>query len=168
MQSPGSIPRHTAVKLFPLPRNDVTPTSTRRPLIARACSGSLGRTASTAGSQIGHDGMFDAPRGAGLCGIASTPDGQVFFASLAGSYLGQIDLGTGGVTGLEPPVPRQGAQRVCNDSHGVLWITGWNSGDLFRYDSKAKNWARWNLPDNGRQPMPSMSTRPTGCGTHAD
>jgi virginiamycin B lyase len=96
--------------------------------------------------------MFDAPRGAGLCGIASTPDGQVFFASLAGSYLGQIDLGTGGVTGLEPPVPRQGAQRVCSDSHGALWITGWNSGDLFRYDSKAKNWARWNLPDNGRQP----------------
>jgi hypothetical protein len=33
-----------------------------------------------------------------------------------------------------------------------LWATGWNSGDLFRYDSKAKNWARWHLPGNGPQP----------------
>jgi streptogramin lyase len=37
--------------------------------------------------------VFDAPRGTSPYGIASTPDGQVFFASLAGSYLGQIDYG---------------------------------------------------------------------------
>src|SRR5438067_833812 len=41
-----------------------------------------------------------------------TPDGQVFFASLAGNYLGRIDLETGTATVLEPPVPRQGARRV--------------------------------------------------------
>jgi streptogramin lyase len=29
------------------------------------------------------------------------PDGQVFFASLAGNYLGQIDLETGATTVLE-------------------------------------------------------------------
>jgi sugar lactone lactonase YvrE len=96
--------------------------------------------------------VFDAPRGTGPYGIATTPDGQVFFASLAGNYLGQIDLETGGVTVLEPPVPRQGARRVWSDSHGALWITGWNSGDLFRYDSKAKTWARWRLPGDGPQP----------------
>jgi hypothetical protein len=32
---------------------------------------------------------------------------------------------------LEPPVPHQGARRVWSDSRGALWITGWNSGDLF-------------------------------------
>ena len=68
--------------------------------------------------------VFDAPRGTGPYGIATTPDGQVFFASLAGSYLGQIDLESGGVTVLEPPVPRQGARRVWSDSRGALWITG--------------------------------------------
>jgi virginiamycin B lyase len=31
---------------------------------------------------------FAAPRGTGPYGIATTPDGQVFFASLAGNYLG--------------------------------------------------------------------------------
>lgn len=95
---------------------------------------------------------FDAPRGTGPCGIATTPDGQVFFASLAGNYLGQIDLETGTVEILEPPVPRQGARRVWSDSRGALWITGWNSGDLFRYDSKSKTWARWHLPGDGPQP----------------
>ena len=49
--------------------------------------------------------VSDAPRGIGPYGITTTPDGQVFFASLAGGYLGQVDLATGNVTVLEPPVP---------------------------------------------------------------
>src|SRR5215472_469195 len=102
--------------------------------------------------ETGTMSVFDAPRGTGPYGISTTPDGHVFFASLAGSYLGQIDPETGAVTILEPPVPRQGARRVWSDSHGALWITGWNSGDLFRYDSKAKSWARWHLPGDGPQP----------------
>ena len=96
--------------------------------------------------------VFNAPRGTGPYDIATTPDGLVFFASLAGSYLGQINRETGAVTVLEPPVPHQGARRVWSDSRGELWITGWNSGDLFRYDSRAKNWARWHLPGNAPQP----------------
>jgi virginiamycin B lyase len=54
--------------------------------------------------------------------------------------------------GAQPPVPRQGARRVWSDSHGALWITGWNTGDLFRYDSKTKSWAHWHLPSHGPQP----------------
>jgi virginiamycin B lyase len=96
--------------------------------------------------------VFDAPRGAGPYGIAATPDGQVFFASLAGNYLGRIDLGTGGVTVLEPPPPGQGTRRVWSDSHGGLWITGWNSGDLFRYDSRSGSWRRWHLPGGAPHP----------------
>jgi len=96
--------------------------------------------------------VFDAPRGVGPYGITTTPDGEVFYASLAGSYLGRIDLETGAAAVLEPPVPSQGARRVWTDSKGALWITGWESGDLFRYDSKAKSWARWHLP--GERPQP--------------
>jgi virginiamycin B lyase len=76
----------------------------------------------------------------------------VFFASLAGSYLGRIDVNTGTTTILEPPVPRQGARRVWSDSSGTLWITGWNSGDLFHYDSKNNSWRRWHLPGDRPQP----------------
>jgi virginiamycin B lyase len=96
--------------------------------------------------------VFDAPGGVGPYGITTTPAGEVFYASLAGSYLGRIDLETGAAAVLEPPVPRQGARRVWSDGQGALWITGWNSGDLFRYDSKAKSWARWHLPGDGPQP----------------
>lgn len=49
--------------------------------------------------------VFDVPRGIGPYGIATTADGVVFFASLVGNYLGQIDLETGTVTVLEPPLP---------------------------------------------------------------
>ena len=34
--------------------------------------------------------VFDAPRGRGPYGIASSPDGDVYYASLAGSYVGRI------------------------------------------------------------------------------
>ena len=136
-------PATHAVKLFPLPkerRNANLNTAVfdhQGVLWFTGQNGIYGRLDPKTGTMA----VFDAPRGAGPYGIASTPDGQVFFASLAGSYLGQIDLATGGVTVLEPPVPRQGARRVWSDSHGALWITGWDSGDLFRYDSKSKNWA---------------------------
>ena len=49
-------------------------------------------------------------------------------------------------------MPRQGARRVWSDSRGGLWITGWNSGDLFRYDSSARKWRRWHLPGRGPHP----------------
>jgi virginiamycin B lyase len=41
--------------------------------------------------------------------------------------------------------PRPRRQRSCRSR-------GWNSGDLFRYDSKSKSWARWHLPGDGPQP----------------
>ena len=74
----------------------------------------------------------------------------MFFASLAGNYLGRIDIETGTTTVLEPPVPR--AWRVWSDSRGGLWITGWNSGDLLRYDSTNDSCQRWHLPGDRPQP----------------
>ena len=35
--------------------------------------------------------VFEAPRGAGPYGMATTPSGQVFYASLAGSHIARID-----------------------------------------------------------------------------
>ena len=147
-------PATRAVKLFPLPKerrdaNLNTATFDRQGVLwFTGQNGVYSRFDPKSGTMA----VFDAPRGIGPYGIAATPDGQVFFASLAGSYLGQIDLETGTATVLEPPVPSQGARRVWSDSHGALWVTGWNSGDLFRYDSKAKSWASWRLPGDRPQP----------------
>ena len=125
--------RDTRVKLFPLPKERRNANLNTAVLDGQGViwftgqNGIYGRLDPKSGTMA----VFDAPRGTGPYGIATTPGGQVFFASLAGNYLGQIDLETGGVTVLEPPVPRQGARRVWSDSRGALWITGWNSGDLF-------------------------------------
>src|SRR5437016_4533282 len=154
-------PATRAVKLFPLPKerrnaNLNTAAFDRQGVLwFTGQNGIYGRLDVKTGALA----VFDAPRGTGPYGIATTPDGQVFFASLAGNYLGQIDLETGATTVLEPPVPRQGARRVWSDSRGAFWITGWNSGDLFRYDSKSKTWARWHLPGDGPQPYAVLCRR---------
>jgi len=130
-------PATHGTKLFPLPKergnaNLNTAVFDRQGMIwFTGQNGIYGRLDPRSGTMA----VFDAPRGTGPYGIANTPDGQVFFASLAGNYLGQIDLETGGVTVLEPPVPRQGARRVWSDSRGALWFTGWNSGELCPSDT---------------------------------
>jgi virginiamycin B lyase len=96
--------------------------------------------------------VFDAPRGVGPYGIATTPDGQVLYASLAGSYIGNINLETGIASVLDPPTPRQGARRIWSDSRGRLWISEWNAGQVGLYDPASGQWREWRLP--GDRPMP--------------
>jgi virginiamycin B lyase len=95
--------------------------------------------------------VFDAPRGRGPYGIAATPDGEIYFVSLAGSYLAQVDLDTDEVTVLEPPTPDQGARRVWSDSGGRLWVSEWNSGQVSVYDPAAETWREWSLPGDDPQ-----------------
>jgi len=94
--------------------------------------------------------VFDAPRGRGPYGIATGPDGTVYFASLAGSYVGRIDGATGAATVLEPPTPGQGARRVWCDSSGRVWVSEWNVGKLGMYNPATGQWREWQLP--GDQP----------------
>jgi virginiamycin B lyase len=56
--------------------------------------------------------VFDAPRGAGPYGITATPDGSVYYASLAGNHIARIDPATAAATVIEPPTAGQGARRV--------------------------------------------------------
>ncbi len=87
-----------------------------------------------------------APRGGGPYGIATDPDGEVWFSSLAGSYLGAIDRATGAVTVIDTPTQGGGARRVWADSRGGLWITQWFVGSIARYDPDAGAWEEWDLP----------------------
>jgi virginiamycin B lyase len=94
--------------------------------------------------------LFDAPRGPGPYGIAATPGGDVYFASLAGSYIARVDGASGAAKVLEPPTRRQGARRVWSDSKGDLWVSEWNSGNLSRYSPSTGRWSTWRAP--GAQP----------------
>ena len=90
--------------------------------------------------------VFDAPKGRGPYGIHVTPDGVVYYASLAGSHIARIDAATTNATVIEPPTSRQGARRVWSDSKGAIWVGEWNSGQLSRYEPKTGQWAQWKAP----------------------
>jgi virginiamycin B lyase len=90
--------------------------------------------------------VWDAPKGRGAYGITSTPKGDIWFVSLANSYLANVDLETGAATVYEPPTKDQGARRVWSDSKGRLWISEWNSGNVSVYDPTATTWKQWLLP----------------------
>ena len=90
-----------------------------------------------------------APRGRGPYGIDVTPEGDVYFASLAGSYLGRVVPGDGETFTLEeidPPTAGQGTRRVWSDSQGVLWTSQWNAGQVGRFDPATGAWTEWRLP----------------------
>jgi virginiamycin B lyase len=90
--------------------------------------------------------IFQAPEGRGPYGITATPAGDIYFVSLAGSYLARIDRKSGEAQVIEPPTPNQGARRVWSDSQGRLWISEWNSGQVSVYDPREGSWNAWRLP----------------------
>jgi virginiamycin B lyase len=96
--------------------------------------------------------VFDAPRGSGPYGIAATPDGMVWLASLAGSYIARIDSLDGRLTVVDVPTPGGGARRVWSDSRGRLWVTEWFAGKIGRYDPTRRSWREWALPGDTPQP----------------
>jgi len=89
--------------------------------------------------------VWQAPRGGGPYGITASA-GAVFFASLAGNYLGRIDPQSGAAAIIEPPTPRAGPRRAWSDSRGRVWVSEWNSGNLARYEPAGATWQTWHLP----------------------
>jgi virginiamycin B lyase len=90
--------------------------------------------------------VWKAPGGPGPYGIAATPEGDIYYASLAGNHIARIDKATGAATVLEPPTKAQGARRVWSDSKGRIWVSEWHAGQLGLFDPKANSWREWKLP----------------------
>lgn len=94
---------------------------------------------------------FPAPRGRGPYGITGTPDGEIYYSSLAGSYLGAIDRASGGVRELDPPTPGAGLRRAWADSSGRIWVSEWFAGQVGVYDPDTDAWREWRLPGDAPQ-----------------
>jgi len=145
-------PRTRAVKVFPLPEGSSYANLNTATFDAKGMhwftgqSGVYGRLDPASGKME----VFDAPKGRGPYGIHSTPDGSVYYASLAGSFIGRINP-DGSTTVIQPPTPRQGARRVWSDSKGDVWVAEWNSGNLSRYSPKSGAWKTWKAPGNTPQ-----------------
>jgi virginiamycin B lyase len=90
--------------------------------------------------------VFRAPGGTGPYGITTTPKGDVWYASLAGSHIARIDVRTGKATVVRPPTAGQGARRVWSDSRGRIWVSEWNAGKVGRYDPATRRWREWRVP----------------------
>jgi virginiamycin B lyase len=95
---------------------------------------------------------WSAPRGPGPYGISTTRNGQVWYASLAGSHIARIDTATGRVATVDPPTDGQGARRIWPDSRGRLWVSEYNAGRLGRYDPGTRRWREWRLPGDSSSP----------------
>jgi len=141
-------PMTKAVRTFPLPSgreeaNLNTATFDRRGVLwFTGQSGIYGRLDPKGGTVE----VYDAPTGAGPYGITATPDGTVYYASLAGNYLGRIDPEKAVAIVINPPTPAQGARRVWADSKGKIWVSEWNVGQVGRYDPWANAWKEWKVP----------------------
>ena len=105
-------------------------------------SGFVGRVAVRTGEVT----VKQSPRGRGPYGICTTPSGDVWWCSLAGSFIAQVDRRTGESRIVEPPTRDQGARRVWSDSRGRIWVSEWNSGQISMHDPAANSWRAWKVP----------------------
>jgi virginiamycin B lyase len=137
-----------AVKLFPLPKdfgyaNLNTATFDKKGVLwFTGQSGVHGRVDPATGKVD----AWHSPRGSGSYGITTTPGGDVWFASLAGDYIGKIDTDTGAVTVVDPPRKGSGPRRIWSDSKGMLWVSFWTAGGVGRYDPATQSWKVWSMP----------------------
>ena len=136
-----------AVKRWPLPTTDYANLNTASfdkagRLWFTGQSGVHGRLDPASGKVE----VWKSPRGTGPYGITTTPAGEVYYASLAGSHIAHLDLASGTATPIDPPTPNQGARRIWSDSTGKLWVSEWFSGQVSVFDPATRRWRAWKLP----------------------
>ena len=137
-----------AVQLFPLPKGspyanlNTCAFDGDGDLWFTGQAGFVGRLAVKTGEVT----VKPSPRGRGPYGICGTPSGDVWWCSLAGSFIARIDRKTGDSVVVEPPTASQGARRVWSDSRGRIWVSEWNSGNLSLHDPATSTWKTWKLP----------------------
>ena len=105
-------------------------------------SGVVGKVA----VKTGQVSVWDAPKGRGPYGICATPAGEIWYCSLAGSFIARVDRRTGESIVVEPPTKDQGARRVWSDSRGRIWVSEWVSGDLSMHDPATGKWRVFKVP----------------------
>ncbi|MGE0563131.1 MAG: SMP-30/gluconolactonase/LRE family protein [Pseudolabrys sp.] len=144
-------PQTGAVKLFPLPAgfenaNLNTATFDKKGVLwFTGQNGVYGRVDPATGKVD----AWKSPKGRGPYGIATTPSGDVWYASLAGDHIAKIDTVSGDALMIAPPKNNVGPRRIWSDSKGLLWVSFWHSGEVGRYDPAAKTWKLWALPKSG-------------------
>lgn len=106
-------------------------------------------------------------------GIDIAPDGGVWFSQLNAHKIGRVDPDTFAVSMIDTPftAPR----RLRFDASGRLWIPGFSSGLVSRFDPETRQFESWELPIEPRgsdTPYALNVDHRTGavwiCGTNSD
>jgi len=141
-------PKTRAVRLFPLPHGTAYANLNTAAFDRGGILWYTGQSGyyGSVNPATGEVRVFDAPGGRGPYGICATPNGDIYYASLAGSHIVRIDAATGKATVIEPPTAGQGARRVWADSTGRVWVSEWNSGQVSVYNPADGSWKKWLLP----------------------
>jgi virginiamycin B lyase len=121
--------------------------------------------------------LAEAGEGAGSMpvpyGIDIAPDGGIWFSQLNAHRIGRIDPESLEVEIVETPftAPR----RLRFDSEGRLWIPGFSSGLISRFDTKTRHFDTWPIPIEplgSETPYALHVERKTDsvwiCGTNSD
>jgi virginiamycin B lyase len=144
-------PKNGEIKVFPLPK-EFPRANLNTAVVDKAGivwftgqNGVYGRV----DPKTGKVEAWASPRGRGPYGITVTPAGEVWYCSLAGDYIAQVDRKTGEIKNLVDP-PRKGAgpRRIWSDSKGLLWSSFWHAGAVGRYDPANKIWTTYQVPQS--------------------
>jgi len=77
-------------------------------------------------------------------GVDIAPDGGVWFSQLNQHRIGRIDPETLAIEMIDTPFT--GPRRLRFDSQGRLWIPGFSSDLVARFDPKTRAFETWRLP----------------------
>ena len=94
------------------------------------------------------------------CDVA--PDGTIWWSQLFGQRIGRLDPTTGEITAWKPPF--YGPRRLRVGADGIVWVPGYGSGVLGRFDPTIERWKVYDLPTGPPGPRAtcgSPARRPT-------
>jgi virginiamycin B lyase len=91
-------------------------------------------------------------------GCDTAPDGGVWWSQLFGRRIGRLDPVTGTMRVWKPPF--FGPRRLHADADGIVWVPGYASGVLGRFDPATERWKVYDLP-TGRHGPPGFGTSET-------
>jgi streptogramin lyase len=126
--------------------------------------------------QVRGGGARGESRGVTPYGIDIAPNGHVWYSKLNGQRVGRIapelpDDHPDKIVEWQPPV--HGPRRLHVAPDGIVWVPGWASGDLARFDPATEEWKVYALP-KGPDALPyALNIEPESgmvwiCGTGTD
>ncbi len=127
-------------------------------------------------NQVRGGGARGESQGVTPYGIATAPNGHVWYTKLNGQRVGRVrpelpDGDPGKITEWQPPV--HGPRRLEVAPDGLVWVPGWASGDIASFNPETEQWKVYPLP-KGPDALPyALSVNPKNgevwiCGTGTD